>query len=122
MCIRDRELESIRVLLRSGHYEKVLFATYNLHTDPGQQALADAVFSAGLPVGAIALRTPYDARWFGPAQSSLFCYEYTPAMIAAVLALMRGEISCTGRLPEDVATILEREKERFHVQKNDGLH
>lgn len=116
------ELESIRVLLRSGHYEKVLFATYNLHTDPGQQALADAVFSSGLPVGAIALRTPYDARWFGPAQGSLFCYEYTPAMIAAVLALMRGEISCTGRLPEDVASILERERERFHVQKNDGLH
>ncbi len=93
-------------LLGSGGFSKVLVATYNAHADPPQRELLALAFASGLPVGAIALRSPYDARWYGGAAARLFAYEYTPPMTAALVRFLQGTLSPRGSLPPDVAALL----------------
>lgn len=122
--LAEEDLPRALAQLGRGPFEKILIATYNLHTDPGQQALLRAVQAAGPPVCAIALRTPYDARWYDTAAAQLFAYDYIPPAVHAIVRAMRGAQPCTGVLPADVQAVLLREKERStgHVPTDDVLH
>ncbi len=99
-------LARLKEALAEGGYTKVLAATYDAHAGEGQRQLLQAAFAQSAPVGAIALRSPYDARWYGPATARLFAYEYTPPMVDALVRLLRGELKPAGALPPDVAALL----------------
>lgn len=100
-------LEALCRRFAAGGYSKVLAATYNAHTDPGQRELLRLALGSGMPVGAIALRSPYDARWYGGAAARAFLYEYTPPMAVALLRLLQGALTPKGLLPPDVQAVLE---------------
>lgn len=91
-------------------FDKVIVGTYNAHTEPYQQELIKKANQMCKTVVGIALRTPFDARYYGDA-TTLLTYEYTPPMVAAVLRAMAGEITPTGCLPKEVQQILEQIKE-----------
>ena len=102
-------VSQLRKEMENGPYSKILIGTYNAHTDPGQIQLLEAAYESGKATGAIALRTPYDARWFAQADASLLTYEYTPPMVSALIRRMKGEITCHGKLPDDVNAVLKGE-------------
>ena len=115
--LSEQELAQLRARIARGGYSKILVATYNLHADSRQQMLLRAALSADVPVCAIALRTPYDARWYEGCRAWMLAYEYTPPMTQAVVAALRGEISCTGALPDDAARVLQRERRDLSCPK-----
>lgn len=115
--LSEQELAQLRARIARGGYSKILVATYNLHADSRQQMLLRAALSADAPVCAIALRTPYDARWYEGCRAWMLAYEYTPPMTQAVVAALRGEISCTGALPDDAARVLQRERRDLSCPK-----
>lgn len=107
--LTQESLKQLQKEMDSEEYSKILIGTYNAHGDVGQLDLLTAAYESGKPVGAIALRTPYDARWFERADASLLTYEYTPPMVSAVIRRMRGQIHCSGKLPDDVLSVLKGE-------------
>ena len=106
--LTPQALGRVRAALDEGGYTKVLVGTYDAHGDEGQRELLQIAFAQNAPVGAIALRSPFDARWYGPAAARLFASEYTPPMVAALVRLLQGESACTGTLPPDVAGLLQK--------------
>jgi beta-N-acetylhexosaminidase len=90
-------------------FDKVIIGTYNAHTELQQQKLMEYANSLGKRVVGIALRTPMDARYYGSA-TAVLTYEYTPPMVVAVMEAMAGRLKPTGKLPDDVRTILDATK------------
>lgn len=99
------ELEEINDAVSSGKYTKVLLGLYNAHMDEGQRQLLQQTLESRLPVGVIALRSPFDIRWCNKAKARLISYEYTPPMVKAIVRFLQGEIEAYGKLPLEVPRV-----------------
>lgn len=97
--LREDELRKIGEALSEGLYTKVIFGIYNAQMDEGQRQLLRQTLELDVPVGVIALRSPFDSRWCGQADALLFTYEYTPPMVQSIVRLSKGEIGANGTLP-----------------------
>ena len=91
------------------HYDKIVIGTYNAHNEPQQQTLLKKANESGKTVVGIALRTPFDARYYGTA-TAVLTYEYTPPMVAAVMEAMAGRLIPTGKLPGEIKSALDELK------------
>lgn len=80
-------------------YDKVIVFTYNAHQYAGQCALLRQLVETGRPIGAVAMRNPFDAACCGGVQAQLLAYEYTPLSVESLMAVFKGELKPTGRLP-----------------------
>ena len=99
------EQELLLEAVRSGRYTKIMVAVYNAHMDEGQRMMMEQFLASKVPVGVMALRSPFDVRWCGRAAARLICYEYTPSMVRAIIRLLRGEIRANGKLPLEIERI-----------------
>ncbi len=88
-----------RVLAGCAAADAVLLGTCNVQQYPAQGELLRQIQALGKPVIQCALRLPYDA-FLQPQGDALLCaYDYTPAMVDALLDVLAGERRAAGKLP-----------------------
>lgn len=97
--LQTNEADEICEAISAGRYTKALLGVYNAHMDEGQRRLLRQTLDSDIPVGVIALRSPFDIRWCNKAKGRLIAYEYTPPMIKAIVQLLQGKVKAKGTLP-----------------------
>lgn len=83
----------------------VIVATADARQSPGQARLVLALLAAKAPVVVIAVRGPYDLMAFPDAPTCLASYGANPPTLAALRAVLRGELKPAGRLPVDLPAL-----------------
>lgn len=97
---RDPDAEEIAALVeRAKKQGSAVVGTFNALSNPGQLALIRALAETGIPVAAVALRTPYDLRDLPETVWGIAAYEYSPESIRAAAKVLRGELQPAGKLP-----------------------
>ncbi len=77
----------------------VVVGTLDASREPGQAELVRAVASAGRPVVAVALRTPWDVGSYPPDIAAVCTYSIHPPSMAALAASLFGLAPWPGRVP-----------------------
>lgn len=103
----DETLENLCAQMEG--FDKIIIGTYNAHAEPQQQKLMEKANEVAKKVVGIALRTPFDARYYGTA-TAVLTYEYTPPMVAAVMEAMAGRLTPSGKLPAEIQKALDELK------------
>jgi len=103
-CPLDPDEAEIRDLLeRASHYAGVLVGTFNAIDHPGQVALLSELAEKGLPVLAVALRSPFDLSVYPMVGTCLCTYSIQPAAIRALGEALWGRIPFRGTLPVKIS-------------------
>ncbi len=97
----DDEIAALRTRAKS--FDAVVIGTIEAHRRPAQVALVGAIAASGVPVIAVALRTPWDAAVYPPAVPAICTYSILPDSLEALARALAGEIGFPGRLPVAVA-------------------
>lgn len=82
----------------AGSTPLVIF-TYSAILSDSQSSAVNKLLEARPGAYVVAMRSPYDIRRFPQAQNYVLAYEYTPNAIAAVVAMLRGELAPLGIAP-----------------------
>ncbi len=83
-------------------YDLVIVGTISAHRQPEQATLVNALLKTGVPLIAVALRTPYDLVAFPSVKTYVCTYSILePSMIALAKALW-GQIPFQGHLPTSI--------------------
>jgi beta-N-acetylhexosaminidase len=99
-CPEEADIRSALEAVRG--CQVVILGTINAFNQPGQAALARAVLETGLPTICIALRMPYDLAAFPEAQTYLCTYSLLEPSMQAVVRVLFGELTASGRLPVSI--------------------
>ncbi len=97
----DDDIAALRT--RAMSFDVVVIGTIEAHRRPAQAALVQAIAASGIPVIAVALRTPWDAAVYPPAVPAICTYSILPDPLEALARALAGEIGFPGRLPVAVA-------------------
>lgn len=81
----------------------VVLGTYSAVLFKAQAKALEWILAQGKPVVLCALRLPYDVALSPRVGASLCTYDYTPAMVSALLDVLAGAKPAQGRLPISVA-------------------
>ena len=81
----------------------VVVGTLDASREPSQAELVRAVASAGRPVVAVALRTPWDVGSYPPDVAAVCTYSIHPPSMAALAASLFGLAPWPGRVPSSGA-------------------
>lgn len=93
----NKEIESL--LAAVDLYEYIIVGTLNLAENLKQLKLINEIAAKGIPVIAVAMRSPYDVSYLSAVQASICTYEYSyPALKIAAGAIF-GREQVTGKLP-----------------------
>lgn len=99
-CPTSEEIAAIRGQVQD--YDLLIVGTISAHQQPEQATLVNALLEAGVPLIAVALRTPYDLMAFPSAQTYVCTYSILePSMVALAKALW-GQILFRGHLPASI--------------------
>lgn len=93
------ENEISTLLERAAGCAGVLVGTFNAIDYPGQAALLNALAKTGVPVIAVALRSPFDLLVCAAAGTCLCTYSIQPPAIQALGEAIWGRIPFSGKLP-----------------------
>jgi beta-N-acetylhexosaminidase len=88
-----------RILSGCAAADVVLLGAGNAAIYPEQAALIHEIVGLGTPVVLCALRLPYDAALEPGVGAALCTYDYTPAMVDALVRVLAGELPASGTLP-----------------------
>jgi beta-N-acetylhexosaminidase len=83
--------------------DAILLGTRAANRLPAQAAAIATIASWGLPIVAVALADPYDTLAYPTLPTALATYGADPAMLDALGAALRGELTPRGRLPVTVS-------------------
>lgn len=84
-------------------YEYIIIGTLNLAANPTQRILIEKIATMGIPIIAVAMRSPYDIAYLSAVQVSICTYDFSyPALQIAAGAIFGKEI-VTGTLPVRIA-------------------
>lgn len=98
------ESESSSLLAVADLYTCIIVGTLNLAENPKQQKLIHKIVAKGIPVIAVAMRSPYDVSYLSVVQACICTYDYTyPALKIAAGAIF-GKEQVTGKLPVMIET------------------
>jgi beta-N-acetylhexosaminidase len=78
-------------------------------SNAGQRDLVDRLLATGKPVVAVAARDPYDIAHFPDVPAYLATYSYTGVSLRALVRVMFGEVSPSGRLPVTIPSAQDGE-------------
>jgi beta-N-acetylhexosaminidase len=101
MSPSDAEIAGLRD--RAAGFDAVVIGTIDAIRHPAQLELVRAVATAGRPVVAVALRTPWDVALYPSDVAAVCTYSILPDPLEALAAALAGEIGFSGRLPVGVA-------------------
>jgi beta-N-acetylhexosaminidase len=76
-----------------------IIGTVDALTHPGQARMVDSLVANGVPIIAVALRTPYDLAAYPSVQSYACTYGIQPANLLALVDALTGRIPFRGQLP-----------------------
>jgi beta-N-acetylhexosaminidase len=91
--------ETSDLLAQLSPTDVVLIGTVNVHAQPGQAALVDAVLRSGRSTIVAALRLPYDLAAFPSAATYLCTFSVLAPSMKALAAVLFGAASAEGKLP-----------------------
>jgi beta-N-acetylhexosaminidase len=83
----------------AARHDIVIVTTFNAWGSPAQVQLVNALLGTGKPVIAAAIGTPYDVAYFPSAPTVITSYGYQPVSLHALVAVLFGQLSPTGKLP-----------------------
>jgi beta-N-acetylhexosaminidase len=81
----------------------VIAGTINLHLNPGQKKMIEALAATNLPLVWISFASPYDLNHFPQAETYLCAYSWRPASVEATVRVLFGEIEASGKLPVELS-------------------
>ncbi len=93
-------IDGLRARLKG--YDLVLVGTINATVQHGQAALVRALLADGLPLIAVALRTPYDLAAYPEAPTYLCAYSILEPSVDALVRALLGLFPIAGRLPTSI--------------------
>lgn len=93
----DAEIAAVRE--RALGFDAVVVGTIEAHRQPAQAALVRALESAGRPIVAAALRTPWDCATYPAAMPAVCTYSILPDSLEALARALAGEVGFPGRAP-----------------------
>ena len=118
-ALRDRGLDATELEIpldpESGDVEAARVAaagrtaivgTVDATVHPGQAALVKALAADGVPVVAVALRTPFDLASYPGVGTYACSYGIQPPSIAALADALVGAVPFRGRLPVHLPTAI----------------
>lgn len=88
-----------RAVEAAAAHDLVLVTTMNVTADSPQQALLEALLSTGTPVVAVAVRNPYDVAAAPGVPTYVATYGERDVSLRALVRVLLGDVSPTGRLP-----------------------
>ncbi|MDJ0925891.1 MAG: glycoside hydrolase family 3 N-terminal domain-containing protein [Acidimicrobiia bacterium] len=97
----DNEISSLYD--KAVEYDLVVLGTISASLDPQQAALAEMMLKTGVPVIALALRTPYDVTAYPAVDTYVCTYGLRQPSLDAAAAAIFGEAPFAGRLPVAVS-------------------
>jgi beta-N-acetylhexosaminidase len=96
----SEEIAAIRE--RAQDYDLVIAGSINAHSNPEQAALVNALLQAGVPLIAVALRTPYDLAAFPGVQTYVCTYSILEPSLLALAKALWGQAPFRGHLPASI--------------------
>jgi len=97
------DIDGLRAAVREsaggGDEPAVLVGTIDALVHPGQGRLVEALIASGLPLVAVALRTPVDLIAYPAVETAIATYGQQPPSLRALAGALAGRIPFRGRLP-----------------------
>ena len=95
----DTEITAVRERAADGGFDAIVVGTIEAHRQPAQAALVRALAGTGVPIVAVALRTPWDAAVYPAGLRAIATYSILPDPLEALARALAGEIGLPGVLP-----------------------
>lgn len=92
-----------KVLQQSENYENVIVTTLNVKGFEDSQAiLVNELIESSVHLAVIALRNPYDLKWFQKVPNYITTYEYTDTAVEIACKSLFGLEKVNGKLPVEI--------------------
>ncbi len=96
------ETEIAAVCRQASAYDLVIVGTLNAYAQTEQGALVNALLSTGVPLIAVAMRTPYDLQSYPDISTYLCSYSILEPSMEALVQILWGDRPAVGRLPVSI--------------------